>query len=166
MTKIIYVAGGCFWGVEAYYKKLRGIIDTTCGYANGNFNNPTYEDLKSHKATHVEAVKILYDDEKISLTKIIEHLFRIINPFTVDHQGGDYGHQYRTGIYYENDEDGDTIIKYVNMEQKKYTKRIMVEIERLKHFYDAEDYHQDYLDINPFGYCHIDFSLIKDEEKK
>ena len=166
MKKVIYLAGGCFWGVEAYFQKLKGILDTEVGYANGNFANPSYEDLKAHKATHVEAVKIYYEDQTIRLTQIIEHLFRIINPFTVDHQGGDYGHQYRTGIYYDEESDYQTVQEFINMEQKKHTQKIRVEVEPLAHFYCAEDYHQDYLDKNPFGYCHVNFNVIKAEERK
>ena len=101
--KIIYVAGGCFWGVEAYYKKLKGIIDTECGYANGNSVNPSYEDLKNHIATHAETVKIVYDENVISLTKILEHFLRIVDPYEINHQGEDYGIQYRTAIYYVNE---------------------------------------------------------------
>ncbi len=166
MKKVITLAGGCFWGVERYYQQLKGVLDTEVGYANGNFANPNYEDLKAHKATHVEAVKVLYDDAIISLVQILEHLFRIINPFTVDHQGGDYGHQYRTGIYYLEDQDKNIIDDFIANEQKKYSQKIRVEVERLHHFYNAEDYHQDYLEKNPFGYCHVNFALIKPEERK
>ncbi len=166
MEKVIILAGGCFWGVERYYQQLEGVLDTEVGYANGNFANPTYEDLKAHRASHVEAVKIVYDDEKILLAKLLEHLFRIINPFTVDHQGGDYGHQYRTGIYYIDEKDETIIQEFITNEQKKHNQKIMVEVERLNHFYNAEDYHQDYLEKNPFGYCHVNFSVIKKEERK
>ena len=109
---------------------------------------------------------VLYDDAIISLVQILEHLFRIINPFTVDHQGGDYGHQYRTGIYYLEDQDKNIIDDFIANEQKKYSQKIRVEVERLHHFYNAEDYHQDYLEKNPFGYCHVNFALIKPEERK
>lgn len=166
MEKAIYLAGGCFWGVERYYQLLEGILDTEVGYANGNFANPTYEDLKAHRASHVEAVKVVYDEEKIQLTQLLEHLFRIINPFTIDHQGGDYGHQYRTGIYYIEEEDKKIIQEFITNEQRKYKQKIRVEVEKLNHFYKAEDYHQNYLKKNPFGYCHVDFSVIKKEERK
>jgi len=166
MEKAIYLAGGCFWGVERYYQLLEGILDTEVGYANGNFANPTYEDLKAHRASHVETVKVVYDEEKIQLTQLLEHLFRIINPFTVDHQGGDYGHQYRTGIYYIEEEDKKIIQEFITNEQRKYKQKIRVEVEKLNHFYKAEDYHQNYLKKNPFGYCHVDFSVIKKEERK
>lgn len=166
MKKVITLAGGCFWGVERYYQQLKGVLDTEVGYANGNFANPSYEDLKAHKATHVEAVKVLYDDAIISLIQILEHLFRIINPFTVDYQGGDYGHQYRTGIYYLEDYDKNIIDEFIKNEQKKYSQKIRVEVEKLAHFYQAESYHQDYLEKNPFGYCHVNFALIKPEERK
>ena len=148
MEKAIYLAGGCFWGVERYYQLLEGILDTEVGYANGNFANPTYEDLKAHRASHVEAVKVVYDEEKIQLTQLLEHLFRIINPFTIDHQGGDYGHQYRTGIYYIEEEDKKIIQEFITNEQRQYKQKIRVEVEKLNHFYKAEDYHQNYLKKN------------------
>ena len=100
MEKVIYLAGGCFWGVEGYFKRLKGVIDTTVGYANGNIKNPTYTQVKTHIATHAETVKITYDDTIISLTKLLEHFLRIINPYELNHQGEDFGIQYRTGIYY------------------------------------------------------------------
>src|SRR5574344_920468 len=100
MWKIIYLAGGCFWGNEAYFKKLKGVLDTEVGYANGNIANPTYHDLKAHIATHAETVKIVYDDLIITINKILEHFLRFVDPYSIDHQGEDFGHQYRTGVYY------------------------------------------------------------------
>lgn len=166
MKKVIYLAGGCFWGVEAYFQLLKGVIDTDSGYANGNFTNPSYEDLCAKRATHVEAVRVAYDDEKISLVKILEHLFRIIDPFSVNRQGGDRGIQYRSGIYYEDEADEMIIKEFIASEQKKHLQKIMVETVKLQHFFKAEEYHQDYLIKNPSGYCHVNFNLIKDEERK
>ena len=162
--KIIYVAGGCFWGVEAYYKKLKGIIDTECGYANGNSINPSYEDLKKHIATHAETVKIVYDENVISLTKILEHFLRIVDPYEINHQGEDYGIQYRKAIYYVNENEEKVIIDYFDSIEK--SKPFAIQIEKLDAFYDAESYHQDYLDNNPNGYCHVNFNLIRDDERK
>lgn len=164
--KTIYLAGGCFWGVEAYYKKLKGVVDTQVGYANGNYPNPTYEEVCDEKATHAEAVKVVYDAKVISLEKLLEHLFRIIDPTSVNKQGHDEGVQYRTGVYFETPEDEKVAKAYVAHRQPEYKKPIAVEIQSLRGFYDAETYHQDYLDKNPFGYCHVNFAVLKKEEMK
>jgi peptide-methionine (S)-S-oxide reductase len=164
--KRIVLGGGCFWGVEAYFKKLKGIGETTSGYANGNIKNPRYEDLKYKRATHVEAVEIYYDNKIIDLNKILEHLFRIIDPTSRNAQGGDVGIQYRTGVYFKDEADRKIIEAYIKNEQKKYSKKIVVEILQEYEFYNAEDYHQDYLDKNPKGYCHVNMNLIKANEKK
>lgn len=165
MRKIV-IAGGCFWGVEAYFKALKGVIDTEVGYANGNFPNPTYEQVCSGIATHVEALALIYDEEALPLTKILEHLFRIIDPTSLNKQGGDIGIQYRTGVYYTNLEDFDVVTDFIKNAQESYKKPIVVEVEPLKSFDLAEIYHQDYLDKNPKGYCHVDLNLITAEEKK
>jgi methionine-S-sulfoxide reductase len=164
--KTIYLAGGCFWGVEAYYKKLKGVTDTQVGYANGNYPNPTYQEVCDEKATHAEAVKVIFNEKQISLEKLLEHLFRIIDPTSVNKQGHDEGIQYRTGVYFENKEDETVAKKYVQLRQKDFRKPIALEIQPLRGFYDAETYHQDYLDKNPNGYCHVDFRLLRPEEKK
>lgn len=164
--KRIVLAGGCFWGVEAYYKKLKGIINTNVGYTNGNIDFPTYEDLKYGRATHAEAVEIYYDEEVISLEKILEHLFRFIDPTSLNRQGADEGIQYRTGIYYRSDDDKQIIDKFINEMNQKYNNKVVVEVEKEAGFFLAEEYHQDYLDIHPNGYCHVNFNLIKDDEKK
>ena len=164
--KTIYLAGGCFWGVEAYYKKIKGVTDTQVGYANGNYPNPTYQEVCDEKATHAEAVKVVFNEKQISLEKLLEHLFRIIDPTSVNKQGHDEGIQYRTGVYFENKEDESVAKKYVQLRQKDYRKPIALEIQPLRGFYDAETYHQDYLDKNPNGYCHVDFRLLRPEEKK
>ena len=110
----IYIAGGCFWGVEAYFSSLKGVIETKVGYANGNFDNPKYEDLKHGLATHSETVKIDYDENLITLENLLEHFLRFVDPYSIDKQGEDYGHQYRSGVYYTSNKDRDIIINYFN----------------------------------------------------
>ena len=165
MKRIIF-AGGCFWGVEAYFKQLKGVLKTTVGYANGNFANPTYKDLLDGKATHSEAVEILYDEDSINLEMLLDHLFRIIEPTNLDHQGGDFGRQYRTGIYYRTEEDFVVCKNFLELQQKQYKQEIRVELLKENGYFLAEDYHQDYLDKNAGGYCHVNLSLAKKGEKK
>ena len=153
----IYLAGGCFWGVEGYFKKFPGVLDTSVGYANGNTSDTNYEKIAS--TGHSETVKISYDKDKLSLQDILEYYFRIIDPTLVNKQGNDVGSQYRTGIYYTNENDKLIIDEILRQRQENYEKKIAVETESLKNFVLAEDYHQDYLDKNPGGYCHINISL-------
>lgn len=155
----IYLAGGCFWGVEAYFKKIHGIIATDVGYANGTIENPSYEQVCSGKTHSAETIAILYDHQKISLEHILGHYFRIIDPTSLNKQGNDVGTQYRTGIYTNSEEMLAVAKKYVESISKLYKKPIVVEMEPLKSYYSAEDYHQDYLSNNPNGYCHIDINL-------
>lgn len=163
MEQIIYLAGGCFWGVEAYFKQLKGVLDTTVGYCNGTTAFPKYEDLKRGKATHAETVKIVYDDQLISLEKLLEHYLRFVDPYAQDQQGHDVGHQYRTGVYYMNLMDGIRADSYFSTHLKEGW---LIEIKQMNNFYPAEDYHQDYLDKNPGGYCHVNLALAKPGEKK
>lgn len=160
--KGIYLAGGCFWGVEAYFERIDGVIDTVSGYANGSFDNPSYEDLIYRNSGHAETVYIKYNINKVSLSTLLKYYFRIIDPTSLNKQGNDKGVQYRTGIYYENLEDKEIAEEAIREEQKKYDKKIVVEVERLKRFDMAEEYHQDYLKKNPSGYCHIDLSKAED----
>ena len=166
-VKTIYLAGGCFWGLEAYMQKLNGVEDAISGYANGKTENPSYYDLKT--SGHAETVKVIYNPEIISLEDILAHYLRVVNPVSVNKQGNDVGTQYRTGIYYTDEAEKAIIENVLAKEQTKHDKPIAIEVEPLKHFYDAEEYHQDYLEKNPGGYCHIDLSLAdkpldKDEE--
>lgn len=163
MIQTIYLAGGCFWGVEAYFKQARGVVGTTVGYCNGNMAFPHYEDLKSGKATHAETVKIDYDDAILSLEHILEMYLRIVDPYSVNRQGHDEGLQYRTGIYYVNPLDG---IKAESFLSSRLMPGWKIEIKPMNDFFPAEAYHQDYLDKNPGGYCHIDLRKMTDAERK
>ncbi len=155
----IYLAGGCFWGVEGYFKKIPGVLDTSVGYANGKTDDTSYE--KIGKTDHSETVKITYDQDKVTLQDILEYYFRIIDPTSVNKQGNDVGRQYRTGIYYTNENDKLVIDEIIRQKQEGFDKKIAVEVEPLKNFILAEDYHQNYLDKNPGGYCHINISLAE-----
>lgn len=156
--KEIYLAGGCFWGVEAYMKKIYGVTNAVSGYANGKTENPKYEDVVYRNTGHAETVQVTYDANKINISTLLKYYFKIIDPTTLNQQGNDRGSQYRTGIYFSNEEDKKIIEEEIKELQKKYTQKIVVECEKLKNFFVAEDYHQDYLKKNPNGYCHIDLS--------
>lgn len=158
--KEVYLAGGCFWGVEAYFSHINGILDTISGYANGSTEDPTYEQVVHDNTGHAETVKIIYDSSIISLNTILRHYFRIIDPTSLNRQGNDIGTQYRTGIYTINEEDQQIAAVALNKLQKKIPITLVVENLPLKNFYLAEEYHQEYLEKNPAGYCHVDLSLI------
>lgn len=151
----IYLAGGCFWGTEKFFSLINGVVSTTVGYANGNTERPSYEDVCRRNTGHAEAVLITYDKEYLSLEALLELFYEIIDPTTVNRQGNDVGKQYRTGIYYENPQDLPKINKSIENLKKRYDKPIAIEVEPLDNFWPAEEYHQKYLDKNPEGYCHI-----------
>lgn len=153
----IYLAGGCFWDVEGYFKKIPGVLDTDVGYANGKTDATSYEKIGA--TDHSETVKISYDPVVVALQDILEYYFSIIDPTSVNKQGNDEGRQYRTGIYYTDENDKLIIDEIIRQKQEGYDKKIVVEVEPLKNFILAEDYHQDYLDKNPGGYCHINIGL-------
>jgi peptide methionine sulfoxide reductase msrA/msrB len=157
-AKTIYLAGGCFWGLEAYMEKIYGVIDAVNGYANGNTENPSYEDVCYKNTGHAETVKVDYDSSRISLEKILDYYFKVIDPTTLNRQGNDRGSQYRTGIYFTDEHDKKIIEERLKKEGEKYKKDLVVEVKTLDNFYQAEDYHQDYLKKNPNGYCHIDLT--------
>lgn len=162
----IYLAGGCFWGVEGYFKKIPGVIDTEVGYTNGKTSDTSYEEID--KTDHSETIKVTYDSNKVSLQDILEYYFRIIDPTSVNKQGNDIGRQYRTGIYYTNENDKLIIDEIIRQVQQNYKEKVAVEVEALNNYVLAEDYHQDYLDKNPNGYCHININLANEplESKK
>lgn len=161
--KTIYLAGGCFWGVEKYFSLAKGIIKTEVGYANGTLDNPKYEDLKHGLDDASETVKIDYDENIISLEKILELYLRVIDSYSLNKQGEDVGIQYRTGIYYISSLDESIIKKYIS---KQLSNNHKIEILPLRKYCKAEEYHQNYLDKNPNGYCHINMANLKDDERK
>lgn len=160
MMKEIYLAGGCFWGTEHYFKQIRGVISTEAGYANGNTSNPTYEEVYTDTTGFAECVKICYDSDIVELRLLLEMFFRSIDPTSLNRQGNDVGTRYRTGIYYTSTDGLATIEEVYNDIQRIIGEELMVELEPLRSFYPAEEYHQDYLDKNPAGYCHIPFELM------
>ena len=157
MNKIIYLGGGCFWGVESYFQRIPGVVDTEVGYSNGTQPNPSYEDV-CRGSGHVETVKVTYDTSVISLPKVLQYFLRIIDPFSINKQGNDVGVQYRSGVYYEHPDDKAIINSTLKRANSHYKEPFAIEVLPLASFYPAETYHQDYLDKNPNGYCHINVS--------
>ncbi len=163
--KSIYLAGGCFWGVEEYMHRIDGVHDSVSGYANGRTEDPSYQDVLYANTGHAETVKVTYDPEVVTLETLLEKFFKVVDPTSINKQGNDVGSQYRSGIYYVDEEDLPTIEAEIERLQSMYTSPIVVEVKPLDGFYDAEDYHQDYLKKNPNGYCHIDLSIADEDEE-
>ena len=160
-NKTIYFAGGCFWGTEHYFKMIKGVVGTTVGYANSIMENPSYKDVCSGDTLAAETVKVDYDPSSVSLEFLTRMFFHAIDPTSLNRQGNDIGTQYRTGIYYTDNEDLAEIYKVFEEQRSTTEGEIVVEVKALQNFYAAEDYHQDYLDKNPDGYCHMPFTLFK-----
>lgn len=156
----IYLAGGCFWGTEHFLKQIRGVENTQVGYANSTVENPSYEQVCSGKTNAAETVKVAYDPETVNLGFLLDLYFKTIDPTSHNRQGNDRGTQYRTGIYYTNPADLPVIEQAIQTLGSQYTRPIAVEVMPLKNFYPAENYHQDYLDKHPNGYCHINPALF------
>ena len=156
MIKKAYLAGGCFWGLEDLFRQQNGVTNTEVGYTGGTAPNPTY---RSHEG-HAEAMLIEYDDEIINYRQLLEYFFRVHNPTTPNRQGNDIGSSYRSAIFYQNAEekaDAEAMIEFVN-QSGKWADPVATTLEPLDVFYDAEDYHQDYLVKNPGGYtCHVEY---------
>lgn len=160
--KEIYFAGGCFWGTEHLFQQIRGVVATEVGYANGKIKNPTYEQVVSHTTGFAEAVKVKYDADQVDLKLLIDLYFKSIDPTTLNKQGNDVGDNYRSGIYFTDKETEATVKSEVQKLATNYKKPVVVETVNLKNFYKAEDYHQDYLDKNPGGYCHIEPGIFEE----
>lgn len=159
--KEIFLAGGCFWGTEHFMKQIRGVENTEAGYANGTIRNPSYEEVCRGNTGFAETVKVVYDPQQVKLETLLKLYFKTIDPTSLNRQGNDRGTQYRTGIYYTDEANLPVIRKAVEELASNYEKPVVIEIEPLKNFYPAESYHQDYLDKNPGGYCHISPDLFE-----
>ena len=157
----IYFAGGCFWGTEHFFKQIRGVEKTEVGYANGKIENPTYEQVRTNTTGFSETVRVFYHPETVTLKLLLELFFKTIDPTSMNRQGEDVGTQYRTGVYYIHSEDRAVIEEAIKELSCHYQAPIVIEVEPLQNFYNAEDYHQDYLDKNEGGYCHIRPELFK-----
>lgn len=160
MEKTIYFAGGCFWGTQHFFTKVDGVKEAVCGYANGNGQNPKYEEVYTDTTGFAETVKVTYNPSRIGLEELTDLFFCIIDPLSVNKQGHDEGTRYRTGIYFTDPADEPTLKNAYAREEKKAGAKLAVELEPLKNFFKAEERHQDYLDKNPQGYCHLPFKAF------
>ena len=158
---VIYFAGGCFWGTQHYMSQFHGVLESEVGYANGVVDNPTYQQVYTDQTGHVECVKVSFDSYVISLKTLCRLFFRSIDPLLKNRQGDDCGTRYRTGIYYVNEADKESVNEVFQEIQSGYDKPLAVEILPLDCFYKGEEYHQQYLLKNPDGYCHLSSSLLK-----
>jgi peptide methionine sulfoxide reductase msrA/msrB len=157
MEEVIYLAGGCFWGLEKYMTAIPGVLEVVSGYANGIWNEErelTYEDVCTGTTGFRETVKVVYDTSKVTLEQLLFAYFGAINPTVRNRQGHDIGSQYQTGIYYTNQRDKEKVEQVAAIEKAQY-ERFYVELQPLRVFVKAEEYHQKYLEKHPGGYCHI-----------
>ena len=164
-TKDIYLAGGCFWGTEHYFKQIEGVALTEVGFANGHTENPTYKEVYTDQTGFAETVFVRFYPDVVSLEFLLQMFFKAIDPTSLNKQGHDEGTRYRTGVYYTDPADLPIIEKVFAEEQKRYEQPLVVEKLPLQNFYTAEEYHQDYLDKNPDGYCHLPLSLFEFAKK-
>lgn len=160
MTKTIYLAGGCFWGTAYLFSLVPGVTSTVAGYANSSVEAPSYRQVCTGTTGAAETVAVTYDDNAVGLSDLLRLYFRSIDPLSVNRQGGDSGTQYRTGIYYTDMADLPVIEAELATLQRRHSRRLAIELAPLSNFYPAEDYHQDYLEKNPGGYCHVDPALF------
>lgn len=170
MTKTIFLAGGCFWGTQHYLNQIDGIVETQTGFANGSAefdervaagDGPSYEEVYTDQTGFAETVRVVYDDEVLPLKKLLNLYFLCIEPTSVNRQGEDEGTRYRTGIYYIDPEDLPTIREVYREAQHGYSCPLAVEVEPLKSFHPASEYHQNYLVKHPDGYCHLPEALFE-----
>lgn len=158
MLETIYLAGGCFWGMQGYFDLLDGVKKTSVGYANSNIPNPSYNLVCSGQTNATETLEVVFDTDIIALEEILERFFSIIDPTTINRQGNDIGTQYRSGIYTEDSNLLQKVKDFIQKIKSRYNKPICTEVQNLQNYYLAEEYHQKYLEKNPNGYCHIDIS--------
>jgi methionine-S-sulfoxide reductase len=151
-------AAGCFWGVQEYFSRVKGVIKSESGYTGGTKKNPTYEEVCTGKTGHAESVRVIFDPRVVSYERLLQHFWELHDPTSLNKQGNDVGSQYRSAIFYTNPEQEmharSSLEKLVK--SGKYSQKIVTEILPAKEFYTAEEYHQNFLKKNPYAYCHID----------
>lgn len=160
--KDIWFAAGCFWGAQKFFKLVEGVEFTEVGFCNGNLDNPTYQEVYTDTTGHAECVHVRYNPSVVSLRHLTELFFKIIDPLSLNKQGEDVGTRYRTGVYYDNPKDAEELASvFSQIRQSLGVESFPVELLPLKCFFPADEYHQDYLDKNPSGYCHLSPAIFK-----
>ena len=159
-TETAIFAGGCFWGVQEYFSRVKGVIKSESGYTGGTKKNPTYQEVCTGTTEHAEAVRVIFDPKVVSYERLLQHFWDVHDPTSLNRQGNDVGSQYRSAIFYTNPEQERAAKASLEKLAKsgEYSKKIVTQILPAKEFYLAEEYHQDYLKKNPNGYCHVDLS--------
>lgn len=157
----IYLAGGCYWGVQKFMDSLAGVKETEVGFANGAVEAPSYARVKQGDTGHAETVRVRYDEERIPLPSLLRLFFRIIDPTSLNRQGHDEGTQYRVGVYWTDPADEPAVREEIRRLAEKYDRPLVLEALPLRCFYPAEEYHQKYLDKTPGGYCHVPWEDIR-----
>ncbi len=161
--------GGCFWCTEAVFKQIDGVISTEVGYAGGHTENPTYEQVCTGKTGHAEVCQIVFDPEKITYEELLEIFFKTHDPTTLNRQGADIGTQYRSVIFYHDEEQKNMALNFISKLERsgKYANQIVTQVESLKNYYRAEEYHQNYFEKNPYAaYCVYVVAPKVDKTKK
>lgn len=157
----IYLAAGCFWGAEHFLKLIPGVVETEVGFTGGHVAHPTYKEVYTDTTGHAETVRVCYDPDRLPLHELLEFYFMAIDPTSLNRQGEDSGTRYRTGIYYVDAADRPIIDAVMAEQAARYDAPLQVEVLPFTQFYPAEEYHQDYLDKNPTGYCHLSPALFE-----
>ena len=165
MIKTVYLAGGCFWGMQKYLKLINGVLATEVGFANGHTENPSYKEVYTDATGHAETVRVDYDADVLDLQDLVRFFFKAIDPLSVNRQGEDCGTRYRTGVYYTGDDEREPIMEIFEEVSGEVGGPLAVECCPLDCFFPAEQYHQDYLDKNPQGYCHLRPELFEYAKK-
>jgi peptide methionine sulfoxide reductase msrA/msrB len=161
-TQVAIFGAGCFWGVQYYFDQVPGVTATKVGYAGGHTDNPTYEDVLSHSTGHAEALKITFDPSKVTYETLLKHFFRLHDPTQLNRQGPDVGENYRSVIFYADDDQkasAQTMIDNLN-KSGKYSKPIVTTLEKAGKFWPAEDYHQKFTQKTGRGACHVDYAPL------
>lgn len=160
MNKTIYLAGGCFWGTAHLFSLVPGVESTVAGYADSNVPYPTYQEVCTGLTGAAETVEVGYNPDVVGLADLLALYFQSIDPLAVNRQGNDVGTQYRTGIFWTDPTDEPVVRSMVATLQRRYSEPLAIEVAPLKNFFPAEEYHQNYLDKNPGGYCHVNPALF------
>lgn len=153
-------AAGCFWGVQYYFDQVPGVVKTIVGYTGGHTENPTYDDVVTHTTGHAEAVLIEFDPEKVSYETLVKQFFRMHDPTQLNRQGPDIGDQYRSAIFFFDQEQRKDAIQIRNKVQKEKDKPVVTQIEPAGKFYEAEAYHQKFTERTGLGMCHVPYAPV------